>query len=69
MTKQTIRDDLAKLKRAIELVESRVDGARGYFSLFVVHRRTLDALEELREAFENLDKAERIKKFDDLISI
>ena len=68
MTKQTIRDDLAKLKMAIELVESRVDGARGYYSLFVVHRRILDALEKLREAFEFLDKAERIKKFDDLIS-
>lgn len=69
MTKQTIRDDLAKLKKAIELVESRVDGARGYYSLFVVHRRTLDALEQLREAYEELDEKERIKKFDDLISL
>jgi len=69
MTKQTIRDDLAKLKKAIELVESRVDYAPGYFSLFVVHRRILDALEELREAFEGLDKDARIKKFNDLISL
>ena len=68
MTKQTIRDDLAKLKKAVELVESRVDHARGCFSLFVVHRRILDALTELREAFEQLDEQERIKKFDDLIS-
>lgn len=69
MTKQTIRDDLEKLKRAIELVESRVDGARGYYSLFVVHARILDALKNLREAFEKLDSDARIKKFDDLISL
>ena len=69
MTKQTIRDDLAKLKKATEVVESRVDHARGYFSLFVVHRRILDAVEELREAFEQLDEQDRIKKFDDLISL
>ena len=69
MTKQTIRDDLEKLKRAIELVESRVDSARGYYPLFVVHSRINDAIEKLREAFEKLDKAERIKNFDDLISL
>ena len=65
----TVWQRVEKLKKAIELVESRVDGARGYYSLFVVHRRTLDALEKLREAFEFLDKTERIKKFDDLISL
>lgn len=69
MTSQTIRNDLAKLKKATELVESRVKYSPGYFALFVVHRRILDALENLREAFEQLDKMERIKKFDDLISL
>ena len=69
MAKQTIHDDLAKLKKAIELVESRVDGARGYYSLFVVRRRINDALMELREAFEKLDEDARIKKFNDLISL
>ena len=69
MTTKTIRDDLAKLKKAIKLVESRVEHARGYFSLFAVHRRILDAVERLREAFEQLDEQERIKKFDDLISL
>lgn len=68
MTSQTIRDDLAKLKRAIEVVESRVEYSPGYFSLFTVHRRILDALENLREAFEKLDENARIKKFNDLIS-
>lgn len=69
MTSQTIRDDLAKLKKAIELVESRVEYSPGYFALFVVHRRILDAIEKLREAFEQLDEMKRIKKFDDLISL
>lgn len=69
MTNQTIRDDLAKLKKAIELVESRVVYAPGYFSLFVVHRRILDAIDNLREAFEKLDSDARDKKFNDLISL
>lgn len=69
MTKQTIREDLAKLKKAIEVVESRIDGAQGYYSLFVVHSRIFNALENLREAFDKLDKDARTKKFNDLISL
>lgn len=69
MTSQTIRDDLAKLKKACDLIAERLDANNGYFSIFVAHQRIKDALSELREAFYELEERKKIKKFDDLISL